>query len=120
MKKFLLYLLVLGFISCKSNSIKNHDIIKNEAASIPIHNATCKISIKGMTCEIGCVRTVKSHLSKMNGVLNVKMDFDTSRTVDFSGVEFDKNMISEDEMKAEIESIANGIYTVTEIVQTEN
>lgn len=81
----------------------------------PTHNATSTFSIKGMTCEIGCVRTVKSHLSKMNGVLDIEMNFDTSRTIDFSVVKFDQSLVSENEMKTEIESIANGIYTVIDV-----
>jgi len=117
MSKFFVPLLLLCFVSCQSteNEIEFVESIQQNTAYIASHNATSTLSIEGMTCEIGCVRTVKSHLSKMNGILTVDMNFDTARTIDYSTVEFDTNLISETEMQAEIESIANGIYNIINV-----
>ncbi|MFK8044408.1 MAG: heavy-metal-associated domain-containing protein [Crocinitomicaceae bacterium] len=119
MKPILYLLACLSFFACKNQQENSND--KEELAStqqlIPEHNASTKISITGMTCEIGCVRTVKSHLSKMDGVIEIEMDFDTARTINYSVIQYDKNIVSENEMRTEIESIANGIYQVSDIVQ---
>ena len=126
MKKILALTIPLFLISCTENqnsSIKSEiendraqhntiPLVKNEAA--PESNAQSKLTIEGMTCEIGCVRTVKSHLSKMEGVSFIHIDFDTSRVVDFTTVQFDSNLVSQAEIQSEIESIAQGIYKVTE------
>jgi len=116
--KLILYLLVcFSFFAC-NNQQENSSQKEDNAQTLELtaqHNASSKFSIEGMTCEIGCVRTVKSHLSKMEGVIEIEMDFDTARTVDYSIVHYDKNLVSESEMKTEIESIANGIYSVAEI-----
>lgn len=118
MKNTWLYILLFGFISCENTTIEAEIISQDITELTPIHNSTSQFSIEGMTCEIGCVRTVKSHLSKMDGVLRIEMDFDTARTIDFSTVEYNNKIISAEEMQTEIESIANGLYTVTEIVET--
>lgn len=120
MKNIWLCIILFGFIACETKTAEKETSSKTIKETPATHNSTSKFSIEGMTCEIGCVRTVKSHLSKMNGVLAINMDFDTSRTINFSTIEYDKNMVSEEEMQAEIESIANGIYHVTEIAQTNN
>lgn len=121
MKVLLACCLFIVLFSCSESKKQEETLNDNHNEEIvavnPVHNTTSTLSIEGMTCEIGCVRTVKSHLSKMNGVINIEMDFDTSRSVNFSTVDFDNNLISEQEMKEEIESIANGIYSVTEITQ---
>ena len=106
---------LFAIISCQTaeNDNQSHTSDAQSNNYIASHNATAKLSIEGMTCEIGCVRTVKSHLSKMEGVFEIDMDFDTSRVIDFSTVEFDTNLVSLADMKMEIESIANGIYHIT-------
>ena len=120
MKLFLPLLLCLTLcFSCneeKNNTnpeVLNSSSISEKTPAVAV-NANSKVSmeISGMMCEIGCVRTIKSHLSKMEGITNVKMDFDTARAVDYAIVEFDSNFIQGNQMKAEIEDIANGIYQV--------
>ena len=114
----------IGLVACSGNSNTEKPFPNESSEEIslttPIHNSTSTFSIEGMTCEIGCVRTVKSHLSKMNGVIDIEMKFDTARTVDYSVVKFDSKLVSETEMKDEIESIANGLYSVVDVTQQDN
>ncbi len=117
MQKILVPIIFVVLQSCQlnENELNNSGEFSNNKPYTPSHNATSKFNIKGMTCEIGCVRTVKSHLTKMDGVLAVDMDFDSAEIIDYSIIEFDTNLVSEADMKAEIESIANGIYQVVNI-----
>ncbi|MFD1551948.1 hypothetical protein DNU06_01385 [Putridiphycobacter roseus] len=106
------------FLSCnEANTKTTTPKIQTENTLPKTVSANSKTSfeVSGMMCEIGCVRTIKSHLSKMEGVTNIYMDFDTARAVDYSIVEFDSNFVNNKDMKAEIEDIANGIYEVTTI-----
>ena len=70
------------------------------------------LNIEGMTCEIGCARTIQSKLSKTEGVKFAKVNFDKKSGV----VEYDANTISEKQIVTIVEKIAGGdLYKVTEI-----
>jgi mercuric ion binding protein len=117
MKKLILFIPFYVTCACTEQSHSSEvtsDIIENIE---PEANASSTFTIEGMTCEIGCVRTVKSHLSKMKGVIDINIDFDTARVKDYSTVNFDDRFVSEADIKAEIESIANGLYKVSDITQ---
>lgn len=116
MKNILFICSLTLLVACGTeNTESNTETASTTETVVAEHNATSKFSIEGMTCEIGCVRTVQSRLAKMPGVLNINMDFDTARATNYSTVDFDKSIISDADMKAEIESIANGIYAVTDV-----
>lgn len=115
MKNLISLALIVVFISCNDSAHESTENLakENETTEITaVKNDSVRFSIEGMTCEIGCVRTVKSRLSKMNGVLTIDMDFDTARTLDYANVTFDNRLVTTNDMKKEIESIANGIYSV--------
>ena len=42
------------------------------------------------------------------------MDFDTERSTDFALIEFDSRLLSKTDIQEEIESIAQGIYSVVD------
>jgi len=70
------------------------------------------LNIEGMTCEIGCARTIQSKLSKTEGVKLAKVNFDKKNGV----VEYDANTITEKQIVSIVEKIAGGdLYKVTEI-----
>ncbi len=122
MKKLLFIPAFLIFVSCGSNekiddktpSTDNNSIAQADITEAPTPNAQCELIVEGMTCEIGCVRTIKSHLSKMDGITFNVIDFNPERTEDFVTVQFDSNQVSLADVTDEIEGIAQGIYDVTE------
>lgn len=133
MKK-LIYLLPLIIFSCTTEVSDENTEIKE---SLPVIEevvilkkdikADSKIvmEISGMTCEMGCVSTIRNHVTQMKGSTNFDMDFDTERETDFATVEFDSRLLTKEEIKEEVESIAQGIYTVVEtkelsLEETEN
>ncbi|NNC69701.1 MAG: heavy-metal-associated domain-containing protein [Flavobacteriaceae bacterium] len=74
------------------------------------------LDIDGMTCEIGCARTIQSKLSKMEGVKMALVDFSEKNGI----VEYNANMISEKEIIATVERIADGeLYKVTNTTEVE-
>jgi len=67
------------------------------------------IDISGMTCEIGCAKTIQSKLSKKAGIISAKVIFKDSLGL----VEFDANTISAEDINTFINGIAGGgLYSV--------
>ncbi len=86
-------------IGCKSEAKKE---IKKENVSL---------AISGMTCEIGCAKTIQSKLSKKEGVLDAKVIFNDS----IANIEFDANTTSKKELIAFVSGIAGGeLYKASE------
>jgi len=70
------------------------------------------LNIEGMTCEIGCARTIQSKLSKTEGVKFAEVNFEKKSGI----VEYDANKISEKQIVSVVEQIAGGdLYKVAEI-----
>ena len=69
------------------------------------------LAISGMTCEIGCAKTIQSKLSKKEGVLNAKVVFTDS----IANIEFDANKTSKKDLIAFVSGIAGGeLYKASE------
>lgn len=79
---------------------------KKEAAKVDLHveKAQISLAISGMTCEIGCAKTIQSKLSKKEGVLDAKVVFADS----IATIEFDANKTSEKDLVAFVDGIAGG------------
>lgn len=75
------------------------------------------INISGMTCEIGCAKTIQSKLSKKAGITSAKVIFKDSLGL----VEYDANTISAEDINTFISGIAGGeLYTVKSSKQVVN
>jgi copper chaperone CopZ len=80
----------LLLLSCKKAETPQ-TIIASEIASKPNSKtaaakpAMATFTIEGMTCEIGCAKTIQEQLASMDGVQNATVDFDKK----FATVEFD-------------------------------
>jgi len=115
MKK-LLYILPLVLFACSSEV----ETVTEKPTEIVIAKKDLKadskirMEISGMTCEMGCVSTIRNHVTTMKGVTKFEMDFTKERPTDFSTIEFDSRVISGKDIQTEIESIAQGIYSVVE------
>ncbi len=83
-------------VGCKSEAKKEVNTeVKKEQISL---------AISGMTCEIGCAKTIQSKLSKKEGVLNASVIFTDS----IANIDFDSNIISSKELISYIDNIAGG------------
>jgi copper chaperone CopZ len=65
-------------------------------------------AIEGMVCAMGCAGTIEKDVAALTGVLASKVDYEAGK----GHFEFDKAVITEKEIIAKIESIANGQYSV--------
>ena len=67
-------------------------------------NASAKFSVSGMTCAIGCAKTIETKLSKTNGISSAKVNFDEKNAI----IDFDSTVISKKEIVATVEQIGDG------------
>ncbi len=114
-----LFTLVMFFYSCEKKAGENTIEVKATEKNEISADADLKkvaLNIEGMTCEIGCARTIQSKLSKTEGVKFAEVNFENKNGV----VEFDANKISESQIVKVVEQIAGGdLYKVSEIIKSE-
>lgn len=120
MKK-LFYIVPFFLLSCNAT---DSDIVSEEktveiAKEDILADTVIKIEIEGMTCEMGCVTTIRNKVNRMKGVTNFGMDFDAERTSDYAKIQFDSRVVSSEDIKNTIEGIAQGIYSVVDIQEFE-
>ena len=76
-----------------------------------VKKANVSLAISGMTCEIGCAKTIQSKLSKKEGVFAAKVVFTDS----IANIEYDANKVSKTDLIAFVDGIAGGdLYSASE------
>lgn len=106
-KKIIYAIAISCFIltGCKKETPKE---IKKESVAL---------AISGMTCEIGCAKTIQSKLSKKEGVLEAKVVFVDS----IANIEFDANTTSKKDLIAFVDGLAGGeLYSAKETSKKEH
>ncbi len=116
----LFLLLSLSLFSCKEekSTEKTNAADVNAVAELqkPQDLKKVAIAIQGMTCEIGCAKTIESKLSKTFGITDSKVLFEQN----IGEFVYDANQISDTEIAQKIASIGNGeMYTTSEVKQIE-
>ena len=100
---FLILLTIFVLSSC--NKIKKEN--PQEVKTSEIKTASLKsveVTIEGMTCEIGCAKTIESKLAKVDGVTFSKVSFEAKQGV----FTFDQNKLSKEDIQSKIDGIAGG------------
>ena len=116
--KFLKNILGVTFIliilsSCKTDKkveIKTIDVSSEKISQKLDPNAVyskAEFSIKGMTCEMGCAKTIEKKLAKMYGMKSATVDFKNELAL----VEFDVAKINPLSITKTVNDISN-IYSV--------
>lgn len=116
--KFLKNILSVTFIlillsSCKTDKkveIKTIDVSSEKISQKLDPNAVyskAEFSIKGMTCEMGCAKTIEKKLAKMYGMKSATVDFKNELAL----VEFDVAKINPLSITKTVNDISN-IYSV--------
>ena len=77
-------IMVLALVSCKNDKQPEVKTVDVEASTKDVSqtldpNATyakVEFGIEGMTCAMGCAKTIEKKMAKMEGVKSAKVDFD--------------------------------------------
>ena len=65
---------------------------------------TASFEIEGMTCAIGCAKTIEEELGALEGVQKATVDFDSKKAT----VVFDKTVQNQDNLTKVVEATADG------------
>lgn len=110
----------LLLLSCKKAETPQ-TIIASEIASKPNSKtaaakpAMATFTIEGMTCEIGCAKTIQEQLASMDGVQNATVDFDKK----FATVEFDASKQSPELLLKAVQETGDGKTYVVSNMKSE-
>jgi len=69
-----------------------------------------EFTIDGMTCAIGCARTIESKIAKLDGVKSATVDFDRKLAM----VEYDEAVVNHEALEATVSKTAD-IYKVSDM-----
>jgi mercuric ion binding protein len=107
-------LMTLSLASCKH---ENKEVAVEETKKEAVSEAdlakmqTASFTIDGMTCAMGCAKTIENKLAGQEGVGQAVVDFDTK----IATVKFDAEKQSLESLTKTIEGVAGGdSYKVTE------
>jgi Cu+-exporting ATPase len=107
-------LMTLSLASCKQES---KEVVAEETKKEAVSEAdlakmqTASFTIDGMTCAMGCAKTIENKLAEQEGVGQATVDFDTK----IATVKFDAEKQSLESLTKTIEGVAGGdSYKVTE------
>lgn len=108
---FSMIIITLVIFSCNNSKkepvIEKPEVKKEEVAA---NYKSIEVDIEGMTCEIGCARTIQSKLSKVDGVTYSKVNFEAKK----GQFTYDENKISKEDIINKIDGIGGGdLYKVT-------
>ena len=94
--------------SCKDTASKpiagSDETNTKKEVAVAAEPETASFKIDGMTCAMGCAKTIESKLSKMNGVQKATIDFDKKQAT----VEFDAAVISPENLSETVEATGDG------------
>lgn len=107
----------LLIVSCKEKTTETSStnnnitpIVKKEIKAENLQKT--HFTIEGMTCAIGCAKTIQEELSGLEGVQTAIVDFDKK----LATVSFDKNIQTPEKLKKVVEKTGDGkTYTVSNI-----
>lgn len=84
----------------------------NQKKEVPAKQETATLAISGMTCEIGCAKTIASKLSKKEGVVTAAVVFKDS----IATITYDANKLNTNDLITFVNGIADGkTYKASEV-----
>ena len=99
------------FVGCKEKSteIVSKETVETTAPKVKKEIAaanlqTASFSVEGMTCAIGCAKTIQEDLTGLDGVQKATVDFDTK----LATVTFDKTIQTPEKLTKVVEAAADG------------
>ena len=109
----------LVLVSCKKEEDKNLANIKAVETTPKEHKAiaaenvqTASFEIEGMTCAMGCAKTIEKELTNLDGVEKATVDFDKKTAT----VVFDKTVQNQENLTKVVQSTGDGkTYKVSNI-----
>jgi mercuric ion binding protein len=101
----------LVFVSCKKEEDKNlanikpiADVSKKHKVIAAENVQTASFEIEGMTCAMGCAKTIEKELADLDGVEKATVDFDKKTAT----VVFDKTVQNQENLTKTVQATGDG------------
>ena len=116
--KLTLVILLIGITvwSCKNGtepplkSVETFESVPNNDLDDDAILAKAEFNIEGMTCAIGCAKTIEKKLAKMDGVKSAKVDFEKK----LAQVEYDESIVNTSSLENTVTKASNS-YSVNDM-----
>ncbi len=96
--------------SCKEKTAETVSLGIEKKEIKPENLQKANFSIEGMTCAVGCAKTIQEELSALEGVQSATVDFEKK----LASVSFDKTIQNPENLKKTVEKTGDGkTYTVS-------
>jgi Cu+-exporting ATPase len=114
-----LAVMVLLTVSCKNEvkpEVKTVEVASKTSKTIDPNAkyAKAEFIIDGMTCEIGCAKTIEKKIAKMEGVKSAKINFDRKLAM----VEYNEAKVTPTTLETTVTNVAD-IYKVSDMKTVE-
>ncbi|TDX13999.1 heavy-metal-associated domain-containing protein [Flavobacterium sp. S87F.05.LMB.W.Kidney.N] len=101
----------LAFVSCKKEEDKSLQVVNAEKSAPKEHKPiapenlqTASFTIEGMTCAVGCAKTIEEELANLDGVDKASVDFDKKTAT----VSFDKTIQNPESLTKVVQDTGDG------------
>lgn len=101
----------LLFVGCKdkktetvSGATTENSAPKVKKEIVAANLQTASFSIEGMTCEIGCAKTIEKELNGLDGVQKATIDFEKKSAT----ISFDKTILKTENISKVVEATGDG------------
>tara|TARA_B100000214_G_C23876582_1_gene585237 strand:- start:175 stop:684 length:510 start_codon:yes stop_codon:yes gene_type:complete len=101
---FVTLAIVFSVISCSETTAQSTDTTQEV-----VKNSVMTMSIEGMTCAMGCARTIEAELKNVEGVNSAIVDFESA----IASVEFNSGLVSEAGLIDFVNDYKEGSYKAT-------
>lgn len=114
-----LAVMILLIVNCKNEvkpEVKTVEVAAESSKTVD-PNATfakAEFTIDGMTCEIGCAKTIEKKIAKMDGVKSAKVDYDRKLAM----VEYNEAKVTPTSLETTVTNVAD-IYKVSDMKTVE-
>ena len=109
----------LLFFSCKKTEVSQttttEKTVKLNSKSIAAKPQMATFTIEGMTCAVGCAKTIQDKLASMDGIQSATVDFDKK----FATVEFDASKQTPDLLLKAVQETGDGKTYVVSNMKSE-
>ena len=121
----LLIVLIVSAAACKNSAepevksvaVDGVDLVIATSADPDAKYAKVKFNIDGMTCAMGCAKTIEKKMAKMDGVKSAKVDFDNELAM----VEYDEAKVSPESLEGVVTKVGGGdVYIVKNMAKVES
>ncbi|RYJ40380.1 Heavy metal transport/detoxification protein [Flavobacterium anhuiense] len=101
----------LVFVGCKKAEDKSLEVVNKEKSTPKEHKPiaaenlqTASFTIDGMTCAVGCAKTIEEELANLDGVEKATVDFDKKTAT----VSFDKTIQNPESLTKVVQETGDG------------